>query len=171
LAVVRHWHAGPSQRGIARATGLARETVKKYLIAASSLGMTATGPPPSEDQVVALVRLGSVIRCTGAGTDIVVSDASDQPCQRSQCTRVIYAPVPQEGGWWARRRRWGVDLRCPPGAVSEMSTRPDLVAICARCVPPLYQSSSLNRLRGSCGTSDQLRSRRNSRASSSQRMP
>lgn len=61
VEVVRRWQAGASQRGIARATGLARETVKKYLTAAASLGMTATGPPPTEEQVVALVRLGSVI--------------------------------------------------------------------------------------------------------------
>ena len=35
VEVVRRSQAGESQRGIARATGLARETVKKYLTAAS----------------------------------------------------------------------------------------------------------------------------------------
>jgi len=34
VEVVRRLQAGESQRGIARATGLARETVKKYLAAA-----------------------------------------------------------------------------------------------------------------------------------------
>ena len=38
VEVVRRWQAGESQRAIARATGLARETVKKYLAAASSSG-------------------------------------------------------------------------------------------------------------------------------------
>src|SRR5437660_840309 len=61
VEVVRRWQAGTSQRGIARATGLARETVKKYLAAAGTLGLTGMGPPPSEEQVVALVRLGSVV--------------------------------------------------------------------------------------------------------------
>ena len=37
IEVVRHWQAGTSQRGVARATGLARETVKKYLAAAAAL--------------------------------------------------------------------------------------------------------------------------------------
>jgi transposase len=58
--VVRRWQAGESQRAIARATGLARETVKKYLAAAISLGVSATGPPPSEPVVVELRRLGVV---------------------------------------------------------------------------------------------------------------
>src|SRR5207302_1516688 len=37
VEVVRHWQAGISQRGIARATGLARETVRKYLAAAGTV--------------------------------------------------------------------------------------------------------------------------------------
>src|SRR5438874_10315887 len=60
IEVVRQWQTGVSQRGIARATGLARETVKKYLAAAGTLGLRANGPPPNEEQLVALVRLGSV---------------------------------------------------------------------------------------------------------------
>jgi len=58
--VVRRWQKEASQRAIARATGLARETVKKYLTAAISLGLSATGPPPSEAQVLELRRLGVV---------------------------------------------------------------------------------------------------------------
>ena len=50
--VVRRWQVQESQRAIARATGLARETVKKYLAAAISLGLSATGPPPTEAQVL-----------------------------------------------------------------------------------------------------------------------
>jgi transposase len=58
--VVRRWQAQQSQRAIARATGLARETVKKYLAAAISLGLSATGPPPNEEMLIELQRLGIV---------------------------------------------------------------------------------------------------------------
>ena len=61
VEVVRRWQAGESQRGIARVTGLARETVSKYLAAAGTLGLQPNGPPPNEKQVVALVRVGSVV--------------------------------------------------------------------------------------------------------------
>jgi len=61
VEVVRRWQVGESQRGIARVTGLARETVSKYLAAAGTLGLLPNGPPPNEEQVVALVRLGSVV--------------------------------------------------------------------------------------------------------------
>jgi transposase len=58
--VVRRWQVKESQRAIARATGLARETVKKYVAAAISLGLSATGPPPTELQLLELRRLGVV---------------------------------------------------------------------------------------------------------------
>ena len=58
--VVRRWQVKESQRAIARATGLARETVKKYLAAAISLGLSVTGPPPTEAQLLELRRLGVV---------------------------------------------------------------------------------------------------------------
>ena len=58
--VVRRWQAGESQRAIARRSGLARETVRKYLRAAEGLGLRTSGPPPTEAQVVQLVRLGQV---------------------------------------------------------------------------------------------------------------
>ncbi len=58
--VVRRWQIGESQRAIARATGLARETVRKYLAAAMGFGLSATGPPPTESQVLELRRLGVV---------------------------------------------------------------------------------------------------------------
>ena len=38
VEVVRRWQLGESQRAIARASGVARETVKKYLQAAEGLG-------------------------------------------------------------------------------------------------------------------------------------
>ena len=58
--VVRRWQVNESQRAIARATGLARETVKKYLAAASDLGLSATGPPPTDRELGELRRLGVV---------------------------------------------------------------------------------------------------------------
>ena len=60
VEVVRRWQVGESQRAIARASGVARETVKKYLRAAEELGLAANGPPPTEDQVVRLVQVGRV---------------------------------------------------------------------------------------------------------------
>lgn len=58
--VVRRWQAGESQRAIACATGIARETVKKYLAAAIGLALSATGPPPTESMLSELRRLGLV---------------------------------------------------------------------------------------------------------------
>ena len=75
VEVVRRWQTGASQRAIARATGLARETVRKYLVAAGTLGLSATGPPLSEEQIVALVRVGSVVaaqrRWAAPGRDVL----------------------------------------------------------------------------------------------------
>src|SRR4051812_41035921 len=59
VEVVRRWQAGESQRGIARVTGLARETVSKYLAGAGTLGLP-NGLPLNKEHVVALVRLGAV---------------------------------------------------------------------------------------------------------------
>ena len=61
VEVVRRWQVGESQRAIARGSGVARETVKKYLRAAEELGLAAHGPPPTEDQVVRLVQVGRVV--------------------------------------------------------------------------------------------------------------
>ena len=58
--VVRRWQVSESQRAIAQATGLARETVRKYLAAAGGLGLSATGAPPTEAELMALRRLGVV---------------------------------------------------------------------------------------------------------------
>jgi transposase len=61
IEVVRRWQMGESQRAITRGTGVARETVKKYLRAAEELGLAANGPPPAEDEVVHLVQAGRVV--------------------------------------------------------------------------------------------------------------
>jgi transposase len=60
IEVVRPWRMGESQRAIARANGVVRETVKKYLRAAEGLRLAANRPLPTEDQVLRLVRAGRV---------------------------------------------------------------------------------------------------------------
>src|SRR5207248_1129074 len=56
--VVRRWQAGESRRSIATALGLARMTVEKYVRTAEAAGLQVDGPPPTEDQVVALGQAG-----------------------------------------------------------------------------------------------------------------
>lgn len=58
VEIVRRWQAGESARAIARATGLARNTVSKYLQEAQRLGLAARGPAPTNAQLGALTRLG-----------------------------------------------------------------------------------------------------------------
>jgi transposase len=55
--VIRRWQADESQRAIARATGLARVSVRRYLAHAERLGIARRGSPPTEEQVVELTRL------------------------------------------------------------------------------------------------------------------
>ena len=55
VEVIRRWQLGESQRAIARASGVARETLKRYVRVAEELGLAAQGPPPTEDQMVRLV--------------------------------------------------------------------------------------------------------------------
>ncbi|MCX5975201.1 MAG: IS21 family transposase, partial [Coprothermobacterota bacterium] len=57
IEIIRRWQANTSLRGLARATGLSRKTVKKYLQAAEKCGVTRNGPPPSEAQLLALAPL------------------------------------------------------------------------------------------------------------------
>src|SRR6266508_1217525 len=61
LEVVRRWQADESRRAVARGTGLARATVDKYVAAAERLGLAVGGAPPTEEQVLALVRLGRLL--------------------------------------------------------------------------------------------------------------
>src|SRR5258708_9342789 len=61
VEVVRRWQMGGSRRASCRASGGARETVKKCLGAAEALGSAANCPPPTEEQVVRLVQVGRVV--------------------------------------------------------------------------------------------------------------
>lgn len=60
IELVRRWQAGERQRRIAQDVGMARATVQKYLRKAEELGLSSTGPPPNDEQVRQLVRLGEL---------------------------------------------------------------------------------------------------------------
>src|ERR1700690_2050920 len=55
--LIRRWQAGEKIREMARATGLSRNTTKKYIRAAEALGVSQQGPPATEPQIAALVQL------------------------------------------------------------------------------------------------------------------
>ncbi|MDA8188183.1 MAG: hypothetical protein M0T85_08585 [Dehalococcoidales bacterium] len=58
VEILRRWQAGESARAIAKATGIARNTVGKYLYEAERLWIVRQCAPPSNDQILALIRLG-----------------------------------------------------------------------------------------------------------------
>ncbi len=142
VEVVRHWQTGASQRGEARATGLARETARKYLPAARTFGLSQSGPPPNEEQVVALLRLGSVVAAerTWAAPGREVLDAHAERIrvwvqdEHLQLTRA-QEPLAQDGVptcsymtllRFVRRCGWGAKQR---SAVRLAETRPGEVAV------------------------------------------
>ena len=55
--VIRRWQQGESQRSIARATGLSRNTVEKYIGASRAAGVEQTGEPPGDGVLTQLMRL------------------------------------------------------------------------------------------------------------------
>ena len=55
--LIRRWQAGASTRGLSRATGLSRTTVRKYVQEAEGCGLRRDGPPANEQQLSTLVRL------------------------------------------------------------------------------------------------------------------
>ena len=55
--VIRRWQAGIGIRKIARGTGLARNTIRKYILMAQSCGLARDGPPATESQLITLVQL------------------------------------------------------------------------------------------------------------------
>jgi transposase len=60
--ILRRWQAGDSARAIARGSGLARDTVgkylRKYLREARTMGLTPRGPAPTNEQLLTLAQLG-----------------------------------------------------------------------------------------------------------------
>ena len=57
IEVIRRWQTGLGLRAVARTTSLSRSTVRKYLQAAVAAGVRQGGPPPSEEQLLALAPL------------------------------------------------------------------------------------------------------------------
>ena len=55
--ILRRWQAGAKMRELARASGLSRNTIKKYILAAEGLGLTRAGPLPTEEQTLSLVQI------------------------------------------------------------------------------------------------------------------
>jgi hypothetical protein len=77
--IIRRWQAGATVRGLARASGLSRNTIKKYILAAEGQGLTRAGPPPTEDQTVALVQINIAGRRPAAiPTESILSPWADQ---------------------------------------------------------------------------------------------
>jgi len=77
--VIRQWQAGRGIRQIARSTGLARNTIRKYLLTAQSRGLARDGPPPTESQLVTLVQLNRAgPRQVAVPTDEVLEPHAEQ---------------------------------------------------------------------------------------------
>ncbi|MFC1911958.1 hypothetical protein ACFLXG_02220 [Chloroflexota bacterium] len=55
--VIRQWQTGRGIREITRTTGLARNTIRKYILTAQSCGLVRDGPPPTESQLITLVQM------------------------------------------------------------------------------------------------------------------
>lgn len=55
IEIIRRWQAGESARSIARASGVARNSVDKYLRLAKAAGVQQDGEPPGEEVVRQLV--------------------------------------------------------------------------------------------------------------------
>ena len=70
--VIRRWQAGSSQRQIAEGTGLSRATVRKYVSAATVVGVLRDGPAPDEEQ---LGRLAGISRAGPRQVETPVEDS------------------------------------------------------------------------------------------------
>ena len=92
--VIRRWQAGNSRRHIALGTGLSKDSVGKYIVAAEALGIARDGSGPDEEH---LSRLASISRSgprqAGAPTEEKLAPWADQIYQwltvdRLQVTRI-----------------------------------------------------------------------------------
>ena len=138
--VIRRWQAGATVRGLARASGLSRNTIKKYILAAEGRGLTRGGPPPTESQIVPLVQLNVAGRHPATiPTESILSPWADQihrwlKDDRLQLTRVqeLLKKHACDVGYtslrrFVARRGWGKSNRntvrladTEPGEVAEM---------------------------------------------------
>ena len=77
--IIRRWQAGATVRGLARASGMSRNTVKKYFQAAEVLGLTRNGPAPTEEQIIFLVQKNIAGRHPATNpTESILSPWADQ---------------------------------------------------------------------------------------------
>ena len=77
--VIRQWQAGRGIREITRSTGLARNTIRKYILTAQSCGLVRDGPQPAGSQLVTLVQLNRTgPRQVVVPTNEVLEPRSDQ---------------------------------------------------------------------------------------------
>jgi len=95
VEILRRWQAGESARAIAKATGIARNTVGKYLDEAERLGIMRQGAPPSNDQILALIRLGQTTPEKRATPQMALLDEHREqiarwaPGEKLQLTRIV----------------------------------------------------------------------------------
>jgi len=82
VEILRRWQAGESARTIARATGLARNTVGKYLEEAKRLGVACQGVSADNGQILALSRLGLVAPSARAAPRTALLDAHREQIAR-----------------------------------------------------------------------------------------
>jgi len=87
--IVRRWQAGESIRHLAKATGLSRNTVAKYVQVAESSGLTRDGPPPTVNETLALVPLNAAgPRQVVRPTEEVLQPWADRICEWLQKDRL-----------------------------------------------------------------------------------
>lgn len=139
--LIRRWQATrASIREVSRVTGLSRTTVQKYIHAAQACGLRQDGPPPTEEQLTALVRMGVAgPREANRPSEEVLAPWAD--CiqgwlkeERLKLTRVQEL-LAQQGcvapytslrrfvarrGWWGRSQTTVRMADTPPGEVAEM---------------------------------------------------
>jgi transposase len=95
VEVLRRWQARESIRTIAQATGLARNSVRRYVRAAEELGLAAEGPPPTNEHLLALARLGETAPAARAAPQHATLEAQRDRIahwvghERLQLTRVV----------------------------------------------------------------------------------
>jgi transposase len=137
--VVRRWQVGQSQRAIAQATGVARETVRKYLAAAGGQGLSATGAPPTDAELMALRRLGVVaaqpamreapqLAKLEPHREQIASWLTDDHLQLTRIQELLSVQVPyttlrrfvRQAGLWKAPRSTVRMAPTPPGEVAEM---------------------------------------------------
>ena len=73
--IIRRWQAGAGIRPLARMTGLSRNTIKKYVVAAEACGLARDGPAPIEAQLITLIQLNT----TGRPPEAILTEKILEP--------------------------------------------------------------------------------------------